>query len=357
MRSQLELPQPCRNQLLSYINMAKSRYEYVKQYEQNDRLHLNNWIVVRIDGQSFHKFSKLHNFEKPNDKNAIELMNHCAMEVMQDFKDIFIAYGESDEYSFILDKKTIAYNRRASKILSLIVSKFTASYVFFWNHYFKDTILQYAPSFDARIVLYPTIQEIKDYLAWRQADCHINNLYNTCFWKLVNKQNMTQKDAELKLRHTNSSDKNELLFTAFNINYNNIDAMFRKGSVLIRLPQSFIMTSNELEKKIITSNQKNSHANDTNCGINNCTRMNAKTSSLESKMNDCCLNDALKCKNDKETGCDSSATSEISSKLNDRKTRKLLKKQKKKEKTTVVVLHEDIIGKKFWKTYSWALPL
>lgn len=28
-------------------------------------------------------------------------------------------------------------------------------------------------------------QHVRDYFAWRQADCHINNLYNTCFWALV----------------------------------------------------------------------------------------------------------------------------------------------------------------------------
>lgn len=32
---------------------------------------------------------------------------------------------------------------------------------------------------------YPTDSVIKDYLRWRQVDCHINNLYNTAFWKLV----------------------------------------------------------------------------------------------------------------------------------------------------------------------------
>ena len=28
-------------------------------------------------------------------------------------------------------------------------------------------------------------QNIKDYMRWRQVDCHINNLFNTTFWALV----------------------------------------------------------------------------------------------------------------------------------------------------------------------------
>lgn len=47
--------------------MANSRYEYVKSYETDDKILPNVWIVVRVDGKGFHKFSKDHNFDKPND--------------------------------------------------------------------------------------------------------------------------------------------------------------------------------------------------------------------------------------------------------------------------------------------------
>lgn len=50
--------------------MACSKYEYVKDFEIDDRIIPNVWIVVRIDGKSFHKFSKTHGFEKPNDRNG-----------------------------------------------------------------------------------------------------------------------------------------------------------------------------------------------------------------------------------------------------------------------------------------------
>lgn len=53
-----------------------------------------------------------------------------------------------------------------------------------------DVKLQYPPSFDARTVLYPSDQNLRDYLSWRQADVHVNNLYNTCFWNLILKKNM-----------------------------------------------------------------------------------------------------------------------------------------------------------------------
>ena len=79
-----------------------------------------------------------------------------------------------------------------------MVSHFASSYVFHWSTFFPDTPLKYPPTFDCRIVLYPTNRNLRDYLSWRQADCHINNLYNTCFWKLV-QSGLTTAEAQKKL--------------------------------------------------------------------------------------------------------------------------------------------------------------
>uniref|UniRef100_A0A336LT21 tRNA(His) guanylyltransferase n=1 Tax=Culicoides sonorensis TaxID=179676 RepID=A0A336LT21_CULSO len=230
--------QPCSwfNSIRSINNtkMACSKYEYVKKFELSDNILPNTWIVVRIDGKGFHKFSKIHNFEKPNDKNALNLMNYAATLVMQEYCDIILSFGQSDEYSFVFHKNTEVYNRRHFKILSNVNSLFTSSYVMYWNDFLPDTKLQYPPSFDARIVLYPSDQNLRDYLSWRQADVHINNLYNTCFWMLVQKSGLTCKEAEEKLRGTISSEKHELLFSQFGINYNDLDIMFKKGTILIK---------------------------------------------------------------------------------------------------------------------------
>ena len=62
---------------------------------------------------SFFRFSKDHNFVKPNDDRSLNLMTHAAKVVMQNFTEIVLAYGQSDEYSFVFRKKTETYNRRA----------------------------------------------------------------------------------------------------------------------------------------------------------------------------------------------------------------------------------------------------
>lgn len=40
-------------------------------------------------------------------------MNCCAIEVMKEIHDIVIAYGQSDEYSFVISKSSNLYSRRA----------------------------------------------------------------------------------------------------------------------------------------------------------------------------------------------------------------------------------------------------
>ena len=44
------------------------------------------------------RFSETHNFEKPNDLRALQLMDHAARSLMEEFPDICMGFGESDEY-------------------------------------------------------------------------------------------------------------------------------------------------------------------------------------------------------------------------------------------------------------------
>lgn len=214
--------------------MAGSKYAYVRKFELPDPLLPGTFLIFRLDGHSFHRFSEKHNFKKPNDPRALELMDHAARCVMEEHPDIVLGFGESDEYSFLLRKSTDMYNRRQAKILSTLTSLFTSSYVLYWPTYFADLPLKSPPYFDGRIILYPDQTHVRDYFAWRQADTHINNLYNTTFWALVQKGGQTTAEAHATLKGTVSREKHEILFSRFDINYNNLDERYRKGSVLFR---------------------------------------------------------------------------------------------------------------------------
>lgn len=226
--------------------MANSKYEYVRSFELEDRILPQTYIVVRVDGRKFHQFSKYYDFAKPNDIKALTVMNRAAQGVMQDVQDIMLAYGDSDEYSFAFLRDTELFDRRSAKLVSTVVSTFTAHYIFNWMIEFngapsgteansakaKPLEAGHLPSFDGRAVTYPNFSLLKDYFCWRQVDCHINNLYNTTFWALVLQGNMTPDEAETRLQGTVSADKNEILFSEFQINYNNEPEMYKKGTVI-----------------------------------------------------------------------------------------------------------------------------
>jgi hypothetical protein len=141
------------------------------------------------------RFSTKYDFAKPNDRRALDLMNAAAVAVMKELSDLVLAYGISDEYryfflclicslftslffqhltlcSFIFHKDCDLFDRRASKIMTTVVSTFTAYYVGLWSQYFPDKILTSPmPTFDGRCVCYPSVGNLRDYMSWRQVDC------------------------------------------------------------------------------------------------------------------------------------------------------------------------------------------
>lgn len=95
--------------------MANTRFAYVRQYEIPDTLLPGTFMVVRLDGKGFHRFADTYGFVKPNDRRALELMNAAAKRTMECEtlrSSILMAFGESDEYSFLLPKSSNLFKRR-----------------------------------------------------------------------------------------------------------------------------------------------------------------------------------------------------------------------------------------------------
>lgn len=299
--------------------MACSKFEYVKQYESQDKLLPSTYVVVRIDGKGFTKFCNAHDFEKPNDIRGINLMNKAAEIIVQTFPEVWMAYGESDEYSFVLRKNSTLYNRRSEKIATTFASCFAAAYTMFFKDFFPGQELKAIPMFDGRCICYPNDQTVRDYFSWRQADCHINNLYNTCFWSLVLKDGKSEDETHKILKGTDSAAKNEMLFSKFGINYAKIEPIWRKGSVIIRLPRDIP----EKENTAAVAEE-------------------SKTEDVEPKV--------------EEIG-------EAEAEVKGNKEKKGGKKKEYKEpkeprkKWDIVFVHEDVIGDAFWEKYKESLLL
>ena len=80
----------------------------------------------------------------------------------------------SATYSFVFHRSCSLFEKRASKLVATVVSTFTASYVFLRSSFFPDVSLTAPlPSFDGRAVQYPSVQNSRDYMSWRQVDCEL----------------------------------------------------------------------------------------------------------------------------------------------------------------------------------------
>lgn len=55
-------------------SMANSRFQYVKKFELSDALLPDTFLIARLDGHRFTKFTKEHGFTKPNDERGLLLM-------------------------------------------------------------------------------------------------------------------------------------------------------------------------------------------------------------------------------------------------------------------------------------------
>lgn len=200
--------------------MANSRFGYVRQYELSDALLPGTFLVVRLDGKGFHRFSDKHGFEKPNDRRALDLMNAAACRTIQSDtlrQHVLLAFGESDEYSFLLGPKCSLFGRRnrfaahgfqldrtsenadiytsgiakssrpSCQSLRLRMSSYgtNSSQICRYKRMTGDQALMdggctfmllsfqfssFAESPCSSIVQYPGRQEIIDYFKWRQAD-------------------------------------------------------------------------------------------------------------------------------------------------------------------------------------------
>ena len=81
----------------------------------------------------------------------------------------FPGFSRIDEIKRFMERCRANKN---SKLVTTVVSTFSAYYVHLWSQFFPETPLSLPlPSFDGRAVMYPSVQNLRDYMSWRQADC------------------------------------------------------------------------------------------------------------------------------------------------------------------------------------------
>lgn len=178
----------------------------------------DNYIIVRLDGRSFTKFTKKNNFQKPFDGVFQDAMEVTLMHLMDiGFRTVY-GYSQSDEFSILLHIDDDTFNRKTRKINSIFAS--SAGAVF-------SLYMQQPVAFDSRVIPLPNIKLVCDYFDWRQEDAFRNALNSYCYWQL-RKEGDSPSDAQAYLNKYSFQDKQDLLFSR-GINFNNVTNWHKRG--------------------------------------------------------------------------------------------------------------------------------
>lgn len=195
-------------------------------------------LVVRLDGKSFHTFTK--GLERPYDQSLSDLMV-ATMKALVDRFQANIGYTQSDEITLVFlsepeDRGDLNFDGRLQKIETLTAS-FASVY---FNKHLRNYLPQKAdelPIFDSRAFAVPNAQEAYHSLLWRQQDCTKNAISMAA-------QSMYKQS---ELQGKNGSELQEMMFQK-GVNFNDYPFFFKRGTFARREGVERELSYAELQK-------------------------------------------------------------------------------------------------------------
>ena len=209
-------------------NRIKSKFEDPFRFNLPQR----TYGIVRIDGKAFHTFTR--GLERPYCVELSTAMDLAALALAKEMMGCKLAYGQSDEYSFLFtdfekEETEMWFGGNVQKIASVSASIFTAYFNAAWHDIINYTPLQKTHNqlavFDARVFVIPLRVDVLDYFHWRQLDATRNSLNMLASCHFSHKQLQSKK----------SEDKHEMLHS-IDINWNDMPVPFKRGRVIRREP-------------------------------------------------------------------------------------------------------------------------
>jgi len=127
----------------------------------------NVWTVVRLDGRGFTKYALANKLERPFDAEFHRRMLYVAVDLLRETRAPLV-YTESDELSVLLPRGYSDFDRRVEKIVSTLAA--------------RATMARGDATFDARVWIGATDDEVVDYFSWRAADATRCCLNGYTYW-------------------------------------------------------------------------------------------------------------------------------------------------------------------------------
>ena len=185
-----------------------------KSRELYSKLLTPNIFLVRLDGRNFSRV--LENFEKLYDLRFARIMVECCRDILREFNAAF-AYTFSDEVSFLMRD---IFGCRVEKINSVVASEFASR---------VSLKLGFPVGFDSRVI-FANLDEVWDYLAWRQDEAWRNHLNSYAFYTLL-KEIGDRRKVQKFLEGKKSPELHDILY-ARGINPAKTPAWQRRGIIL-----------------------------------------------------------------------------------------------------------------------------
>jgi len=184
------------------------------------------YIILRMDGKGFSKFTEKVGFERPFDISMHKAMVAATKAIMTEF-DALYGYTESDEISVLLPYNFELYNREVAKLVSISASIVaTAFYRQFANNEHVGEFI----AFDSRIWASENKARVSDYFRWRQADGIRCALNGAVYWTL--RKEMSSGKATSAMKNKGKEWKHEVLHQ-HGINFNDFESWQKRGTGIV----------------------------------------------------------------------------------------------------------------------------
>ncbi len=223
----------------------KNNYENISRYYLTRRMP----IITRIDGKSFHTFTK--GFKKPFDDILVKTMQETMKYLCENIQGCVLGYTQSDEISLVLvdyaelttdawfgnnlqkmcsvsaSMATLAFNKAFTRNISKQSKRFYTEYLEEKDASYIETLeiaTNKGAMFDSRVFTIPK-EEVCNYMLWRQQDATRNSILS------VGQANFSHKD----LHGKSCNNIQDMLMTQKGINWNDYATTLKRGSCCIKV--------------------------------------------------------------------------------------------------------------------------
>lgn len=202
-----------------------------ENYESRSRIKLprRTNTIIRIDGKAFHTFTR--GLETPFDERLIHCMQYTAFQLCKEIQGAKLAYTQSDEISvWLTDYDNLQtdswFDGNVQKMTSVAASIATAHF----NDEFKRlTKSDKLAMFDARAFTIPEVDEVVNYLVWRQQDASRNSV------QMLARSLYSHNECKNK----NNSELQDMSYEAGH-NWNNYPTHQKRGSCIKKMNKTLI---------------------------------------------------------------------------------------------------------------------